>query len=119
MRFDASQQMRLGQHMKLAPRMIQSMEILQMPLLQLEERIAQELESNVTLEVDEGEGAAATATAESPEVAEPGADAELEGEKTAEEIAEAGEAADADEEAGGAPLDGEPVGADERPLTVD
>lgn len=41
--------------MKLAPRMIQSMEILQMPLLQLEERIAQELESNVTLELVEGE----------------------------------------------------------------
>lgn len=39
--------------MKLAPRMIQSMEILQMPLLQLEERIAQELESNVTLELDD------------------------------------------------------------------
>jgi len=43
----------MGQHMKLAPRMIQSMEILQMPLMQLEERIAQELESNVTLEVDD------------------------------------------------------------------
>ena len=53
MRFDASQHMKLGQHMKLAPRMIQSMEILQMPLLQLEERIAQELESNVTLEIAE------------------------------------------------------------------
>lgn len=45
--------MRLGQHMKLAPRMIQSMEILQMPLQELEERIAQELESNVTLEAGE------------------------------------------------------------------
>ena len=32
MRFDTSQQMKLGQQMKLAPRMIQSMEILQMPL---------------------------------------------------------------------------------------
>jgi RNA polymerase sigma-54 factor len=53
MRFDTSQHMKLGQHMKLAPRMIQSMEILQMPLLQLEERIAQELESNVTLEIDD------------------------------------------------------------------
>lgn len=53
MRFDATQSMRLGQHMKLAPRMIQSMEILQMPILQLEERIAQELESNVTLEAIE------------------------------------------------------------------
>ena len=68
MRFDASQQMRLGQHMKLAPRMIQSMEILQMPLQQLEERIAQELESNATLELAEGddgpEGAAAQAQAD-------------------------------------------------------
>lgn len=45
--------MRMSQSMKLAPRMIQSMEILQMPLLQLEERIAQELESNATLEQGE------------------------------------------------------------------
>ncbi len=50
MRFDASQQMRLSQQMKLAPRMIQSMEILQMPLMELEERIEQELESNPLLE---------------------------------------------------------------------
>lgn len=42
--------------MKLAPRMIQSMEILQMPLAELQERIEQELESNPTLEVaEEGE----------------------------------------------------------------
>lgn len=50
--------------MKLAPRMIQSMEILQMPLMQLEERIAQELESNVTLEAVEAEGEAAQTDAE-------------------------------------------------------
>src|SRR5262249_2172468 len=50
MRFDTSQHMRMSQQMKLAPRMIQSMEILQMPLLQLEERIEQELECNATLE---------------------------------------------------------------------
>src|SRR6185436_16634290 len=53
MRFETSQHMKLGQHMKLAPRMIQSMEILQMPLAELEERIEQELEGNVTLEVAE------------------------------------------------------------------
>ncbi len=53
MRFDTSQQMKLGQQMKLAPRMIQSMEILQLPTLALEERIEQELESNVTLEAVE------------------------------------------------------------------
>ena len=45
--------MRLDQRMKLAPRMIQSMEILQMPLQELEERIEQELEGNVTLELAE------------------------------------------------------------------
>jgi RNA polymerase sigma-54 factor len=53
MRFEHSQQMKLGQHMKLAPRMIQSMEILQMPLAELCERIEQELESNPTLELTE------------------------------------------------------------------
>ena len=50
MRFDTSQHMRLGQTMRLAPRMIQSMEILQMPMMALQERIEQELESNVALE---------------------------------------------------------------------
>jgi RNA polymerase sigma-54 factor len=55
MRFDTSQHMRLGQQMRLAPRMIQSMEILQMPLAELEERIEQELESNPTLEIAEQE----------------------------------------------------------------
>ena len=50
MRFDTGQHMRMGQQMKLAPRMIQSMEILQMPQQALEERIEQELASNPTLE---------------------------------------------------------------------
>lgn len=62
MRFDTSQQMKLGQQMKLAPRMIQSMEILQLAMPALEERIEQELENNVTLETFEpnapGEAAA-------------------------------------------------------------
>jgi RNA polymerase sigma-54 factor len=60
MRFDYSQHMKMGQHMKLAPRMIQSMEILQMPLAELEERIERELESNATLEVAERHGDRAT-----------------------------------------------------------
>ncbi|MSR45292.1 MAG: RNA polymerase sigma-54 factor [Phycisphaerales bacterium] len=57
MRFDLSQQahLRLGQQLKLSPRVIQSMEILQMPLTTLEERIENELESNVALEQEEGE----------------------------------------------------------------
>ena len=50
MRFDTSQHMRMSQQMKLAPRMIQSMEILQMPMMVLQERIEQELESNIALE---------------------------------------------------------------------
>ena len=50
MRFETGQHMKLGQQMKLAPRMIQSMEILQLSVLALQERIEQELESNVTLE---------------------------------------------------------------------
>ena len=55
MRFETSQHMKMGQQMKLAPRMIQSMEILQMPLAELEERLEQELASNPTLELVEGD----------------------------------------------------------------
>ncbi|MEO0512251.1 MAG: RNA polymerase factor sigma-54 [Planctomycetota bacterium] len=55
LRFEQSQSMRLGQQMKLAPRVIQSMEILQMPIAQLEERIEQELENNATLDLVERE----------------------------------------------------------------
>jgi RNA polymerase sigma-54 factor len=56
MRFETSQHMKMGQTMRMAPRMIQSMEILQMPLAELEERIEQELESNPTLELMDGSG---------------------------------------------------------------
>ena len=55
LRFDASQQLRTGQHLRLKPKMIQSMEILQLPLAALEERIERELESNVALELVEPE----------------------------------------------------------------
>ena len=37
MRLDTSQQMRLQQKMILAPRMIQSMEILQLPVMELQD----------------------------------------------------------------------------------
>lgn len=50
MHLNVSQQMRMSQQMKLAPRMIQSMEILQLPLMALQERIDQELAENVVLE---------------------------------------------------------------------
>ncbi len=45
--------MRMGQQMRLAPQMIQSMEILQMSQAELQERIDSELESNATLEIAE------------------------------------------------------------------
>ncbi len=58
MRFELSQQARLGQQLKLAPRVLQSMEILQLPLAEMEERIEAELESNVALEqVETGDDA--------------------------------------------------------------
>jgi len=44
---------RMSQEMRLAPRMIQSMEILQMPVMDLQERIHQELLENPVLEMRE------------------------------------------------------------------
>jgi RNA polymerase sigma-54 factor len=60
MQLNFSQHMKMSQQMKLAPRMIQSMEILQLPVLALNERIEQELSENVVLEM-------ADASAEAPE----------------------------------------------------
>lgn len=51
MHLNFSQQMKMSQQMKLAPRMIQSMEILQMSVMALQEKIDQELEENVVLEM--------------------------------------------------------------------
>ena len=53
MRLSFGQEMRLAQKQVLAPRMIQSMEILQLPILALQERIDQELQENPTLELQE------------------------------------------------------------------
>ncbi len=53
MRLDTSQQLRMQQKLILAPRMIQSMEILQLPVLELQERIQQELQENPVLEIAE------------------------------------------------------------------
>jgi len=80
MRLDTSQQMRTDMRLKMAPRMIQSMEILQLPLMALQERIDQELSENPVL-VDlressssepeaETEGEEAPAPAETPETTE-------------------------------------------------
>lgn len=53
MKLEMTGQMRMEQRMKLAPHMIQSMEILQLPILALAERIEQELNSNPVLELEE------------------------------------------------------------------
>ena len=66
MRLDMSQSMKMDQRMVLAPRMIQSMEILQLPLLALQERIEQEMLSNPMLEIDEQETDDLDTVVESP-----------------------------------------------------
>jgi RNA polymerase sigma-54 factor len=85
MRLDTSLSQRLTQQMILAPRMIQSMEILQLTTMALHERIQQELQDNPVLEVREtaedapaGEGEEAEAPPANPveEARDPG-DAEL------------------------------------------
>ena len=53
MRLSLGLEARQVQVQKLAPRMIQSMEILQLPILALQERIDQELAENPLLEVTE------------------------------------------------------------------
>jgi len=56
----------MQQKQVLAPRMIQSMEILQLPLMALEERIEQEIQNNETLEVEEAEEDAPTGETAAP-----------------------------------------------------
>src|SRR5829696_8747652 len=54
MQLTQSAHLRMEQRQLLTPRMIQSMEILQLPLMALEERIEQELQNNPVLELREG-----------------------------------------------------------------
>ena len=51
MRLSFGQELRLVQKQVLAPRMIQSMEILQLPIMALQERIEQEMQENEALEL--------------------------------------------------------------------
>src|ERR1700722_15802385 len=53
MRMETTLSQRLQQTMILAPRMIQSMEILQLPIMALQERIEHELGENPVLELKE------------------------------------------------------------------
>jgi RNA polymerase sigma-54 factor len=59
MQLHMSQRMTQTQQMVLAPRMIQSMEILQLPIMALQERIEQELQENPVLELKDEESPAA------------------------------------------------------------
>src|SRR6266852_2358741 len=80
MRLDTHLSQRMDQRMILAPRMIQSMEILQLPIMALQERIEQELEENPVLERKESADEEAPADGEG----ETTPAAELEGAPAAE-----------------------------------
>jgi RNA polymerase sigma-54 factor len=73
MRPSLQQNLKLAQQMRLTPRMIQAMEILQLPTMDLQHRIDEALQSNPVLEVgeDQGDGdeAPSPADAASEEVA--------------------------------------------------
>jgi RNA polymerase sigma-54 factor len=66
MRLSFGQELRMVQKQVLAPRMIQSMEILQLPILALTERIEQEMEENPVLEIPETEPEAVAESLEEP-----------------------------------------------------
>jgi RNA polymerase sigma-54 factor len=81
MRIETTMSQRMHQTMILAPRMIQSMEILQLPIMALQERIQQELQENPVLELkdsaedapaDAEEGFDAAAATEEEEADDPG-----------------------------------------------
>src|ERR1041384_3538427 len=76
MRMDTGLHQRLEQRLLLAPRMIQSMEILQLPIMALQERIEQELQENPVLELKEEpadeEADAVAAAAEADAASDPG-----------------------------------------------
>src|SRR5437868_920930 len=74
MRMETTLSQRLQQTMILAPRMIQSMEILQLPIMALQERIQQELQENPVLELRDEDGEATPATEDAELPAEPETD---------------------------------------------
>jgi RNA polymerase sigma-54 factor len=77
MRMETSLHQRLEQKLKLAPQIIQSIEILQLPAIDLQDLIKQEMLENPTLEIQEGDGeaeekeAAPETAAEEPPAPEP------------------------------------------------
>ncbi len=87
MRLDTTMTQRMDQRMILAPRMIQSMEILQLPIMALQERIQQELQENPVLELKEVSGDEQT----SEEEASPATESEATNPETELVIDEAGD----------------------------
>lgn len=83
MRLSFGLEARQVQTQKMAPRMIQSMEILQLPLLALQERIEQELIENPVLETQEED--VSTADERDEEIENPDAPAETEREMVVDE----------------------------------
>lgn len=77
MQLNISQQMKMSQQMKLAPQMIQSMEILQLSVMELNDRIEEEMLENGALEASTAESEASSET-----------EIELELEKAREEASE-------------------------------
>jgi hypothetical protein len=81
--------LRMEQRMKLAPQIIQSIEILQLPILALEERLLTEMTENPVLEMEEPEELTAEGepaqTSESGETSEPTQSTETTEKQTAEE----------------------------------
>src|SRR3954452_24723612 len=70
MRMETSLHQRLEQKLRLAPQIIQSIEILQLPAIELQDLIKAEMLENPTLEVIEGEENETPADAEAPGDAE-------------------------------------------------
>ncbi len=75
MRLDTHMSQRMDQKMILAPRMIQSMEILQLPIMALQERIQQELQENPVLEQSDTTETTVDGDTETPAVTETNEDA--------------------------------------------
>ena len=85
MRLSFSQNLQMAQKQVLAPRMIQSMEILQLSIMALQERVEQELEENPILELSEDDPDDAPDPVDQAEVESPDAPTEEERELVIDE----------------------------------
>ena len=108
MKTGLSQSVRLGQELKINPRLYQAMDMLYMPLLDLQQHLKQELLVNPFLELSEEDDEAEGAAAESDEHADEDND-------KVESIETAGDGDDAVLTAGDEPSDDVDAGDGERP----